>query len=276
MQIDTMKNTRYGTIEKNVGETPLQALERFRNSRFDLEKVPIAYAGRLDPMASGKLLVLIGDECKKQESYHSLDKEYEFQILFGMSSDSGDVLGLVDGCDCANLSEAQIRAVIKNLTGPIELPYPHFSSKTVRGKPLHTWTLEGRLNEIEIPTKKSKIYKLKITNLETISKDVLYEEALKKINSIAPVMEPTKALGEDFRRERVRNSWQKFYKDTAKEQFYVATMLCIASSGTYMRTLAEVIAKELGTCGLAFKIHRTKIGAYAPITSSIGFWKKQF
>jgi len=29
-----------------------------------------------------------------------------------------------------------------------------------------------------------------------------------------------------------------------------------------MRTLSEVIAKEIGTCGLAYSIHRTTIGTY--------------
>jgi tRNA U55 pseudouridine synthase TruB len=40
------------------------------------------------PMASGKLLVLLGEECKHQENYHSLDKEYEFSVLLGIGSDT--------------------------------------------------------------------------------------------------------------------------------------------------------------------------------------------
>ena len=46
-------------------------------------------------MASGKLLILIGDECKNQKKYFGLDKEYEFEVLFGVESDTGDVLGLI-------------------------------------------------------------------------------------------------------------------------------------------------------------------------------------
>ena len=54
---------KFVTLEKAVGETPLSALERHRGEHPELLGIPMAYAGRLDPMASGKLLVLIGDEC---------------------------------------------------------------------------------------------------------------------------------------------------------------------------------------------------------------------
>ena len=50
--------------------------------------------GRLDPLAEGVLLILIGDECKNKEKYLGLDKEYEVAIIFGISTDTGDALGL--------------------------------------------------------------------------------------------------------------------------------------------------------------------------------------
>jgi hypothetical protein len=86
---------RYIVLNKAVGETPLSCVEAWREKHPAYAGVSLAYAGRLDPMASGKLLILIGEECKQQERYHDLDKEYTFRVLFGVSSDSGDVLGLV-------------------------------------------------------------------------------------------------------------------------------------------------------------------------------------
>ena len=64
------------TINKKVGETPLQALDalRVRDARF--KDVKLAYAGRLDPMAEGKLLVVVGEQCKRHHLYLGLDKEY--------------------------------------------------------------------------------------------------------------------------------------------------------------------------------------------------------
>lgn len=59
---------KWATVEKAVGETPLVAVERLRESLRIPAGVPMAYAGRLDPMASGRLLVLIDDEWKSKKN----------------------------------------------------------------------------------------------------------------------------------------------------------------------------------------------------------------
>jgi len=84
---------QYITLEKAVGETPLGCLERWRAAHPEYSRTRLTYAGRLDPMASGTLLILIGDECTRQTEYHALDKHYEFSVLFGLTSDSLDILG---------------------------------------------------------------------------------------------------------------------------------------------------------------------------------------
>jgi hypothetical protein len=43
-----------------------------------------------------------------------------------------------------------------------------------------------------------------------------------------------------------------------------------------MRSLAEVIAKKLGTCGLAYSIHRKTIGRYFAVFPRLGFWVKRY
>lgn len=269
---------KYVMLDKDVGQTPLACAELWRAGKPELTGVPLAYAGRLDPMASGKLLVLIGDECKHQERYQNLDKQYEFSVLFGVSSDTADVLGrlkIENSIPAPTLPE--LKTTCQKLIGQIELPYPHFSSKTVQGKPLHVWTLEGRLNEITIPTKRSTIFKLQPTKLETKTRIQIYAEVSAKIETIPPVTEISKALGNDFRRVDVRADWLRFNETgTPTDVFTIATFKCIASSGTYMRTLAEIIAKACGTQGLAYHIHRTHIGHYHPLPLVNGFWRKQF
>lgn len=267
--------TKYLTTEKSVGETPLVALERLRAEQGLDPYIPLAYAGRLDPMASGRLLILVGDECKVQDKYHSLDKEYQVEILLGVSSDSGDVLGLLSPGEQRSITEVEVKRILRHFVGPITLPYPHFSSKTVHGKPLHTWTLEKRLDEIEIPKKASTIHKLTFRGLRTLTKSEVLTTVRNKIETIPLVTDPQKALGADFRRDDVRASWNEFEK-TGSNTYQILSFTCIASSGTYMRTLAECIAKELGTVGLAYSIHRTKIGKYFPLMKSSGFWIKKF
>ncbi len=260
---------KYVVLEKAVGETPLSCAEVFRTTRPDLVGIPLSYAGRLDPMASGKLLVLVGEECKRQADYHGLDKEYEFSVLFGIFSDTQDVLGRLQTTPTANstvnitISAEDLTEIANGLIGDITFPYPLFSAKTVRGKPLHMWTLEGRLDEIEIPTRTSTIYELELTNIETKPRQEVVAMALQKINSIPPVTDPRKVLGNDFRREDVRADWQDIATDFSLPTSYtIAHFRCAVSSGAYMRTLATIIAEKLGTTGLAFHIHRTNIGHY--------------
>jgi tRNA pseudouridine55 synthase len=264
----------YILLDKKVGQTPLEVAEAWRATRPDMTGVPLAYAGRLDPMASGKLLVLLGEECKKQAEYHDLDKEYQVEILFGVGSDSGDVLGRVTEAPYGILTEATVAETLAGLVGDIELPYPVFSAKTVQGKPLHTWAIENRLHEITIPTRHSTVFKMSLLNFTTKKRQEVYDIVSHKIELIPPVTDPRKALGNDFRRPEVRATWKTF-KDSGNpsDAFYIATFSCICSSGTYMRTLAEVTAEKLSTKGLAFSIHRSKIGTY---NSSTGTWAKVF
>ena len=255
---------QYIILEKAIGETPLSCTEAFRATRPDLINIPLAYAGRLDPMASGKLLVLIGEECKNQAAYHNLDKEYEFSVLFGIASDTQDVLGRLQAAESVpNISQPALLEIAQKHIGGMTVPYPLFSAKTVQGKPLHMWTLEGRLDEIEIPTRTSTVYHLQLTDLETLSRARVVERALEKIETIPLVTDPRKALGNDFRRVDVRSDWNQILEnENLPAEYTIASFRCIASSGTYMRTLATLIAKDLGTTGLAWTIHRTMMGTY--------------
>lgn len=265
---------KYVVLEKAVGETPLSCAEAFRATRSDLVDIPLSYAGRLDPMASGKLLVLIGEECKHQADYHGLDKEYEFSVLFGISSDTQDVLGRLqtDSEFNSTVNSTILLKITESLVGEFTFAYPLFSAKTVKGKPLHMWTLEGRLDEIEIPTRTSTIYELELTDIKTFSRTEAADKALEKIETIPEVTDPRKALGADFRRKDVRADWQNIKSDhNLPETYTVAHFRCIASSGAYMRTLATIIAEKVGTTGLAYHIHRTKIGKYNSKTRSWEF-----
>ncbi len=265
----------YLTTVKKLGETPLEALERLRIEKNIPKDVPLAYAGRLDPMATGALLILVGDECKVQERYHHLDKEYVFEVLLGTTSDTADVLGIVTP-GARLTSELNLHTIAQELIGEITLPYPHFSSKTVQGKPLHMWTLEKRLHEIEIPLKRSTIYSLEHQQTYTHTADSLIQRVSEMINSIPPVTDPKKALGADFRRHDVRGSWQGLYMTQPEGIYTVHQFKCIASSGTYMRSLAELIGNRLGTGALALSIRRTRIGKYYGIPGYIGFWGKTY
>lgn len=267
---------KWMVIDKEVGQTPLQAVEAMRAWYPGLSEAKMAYAGRLDPMASGKLLVLLGEECKKQERYHGLDKTYRVEVLLGAQSDTGDVLGRIEGeTPHAPARHTLIRAV-RGLTGRFSAPYPIFSSRTVAGKPLHTWALEGRLSEIEIPQNTTRIYSIRIDKVHTMTGAAVYEAAIDKIRSLPTVTEESKALGADFRRADVEADWRRFLHKYEAETFTLVTITAEVSSGTYMRSVAEALGKKLGVRALAFSIHRTHIGKVLHIPFLGNFWYQQF
>ncbi len=85
---------RFVVLDKKIGQTPLEALTLWKQAHPKYANMPATYAGRLDPLASGKLLVLLGEECKRKDTYTGLDKEYEVSILLDLATDTGDLLGI--------------------------------------------------------------------------------------------------------------------------------------------------------------------------------------
>ncbi len=244
---------------KEVGETPLMAIGRFKVTHPEYAAVPASYAGRLDPMAEGKLLILLGEECKKQKGYAGLDKEYEVEVLVGVGSDTGDALGIVSlGEKETRPSAASLSTLLKAEVGKHTRPYPAYSSKPVGGKPLFMHALEGSLGGIEIPTHEERIYTAELLGMKTVGAETL-RKRIGAFLAKAPVSdEPSKALGADFRIKDVRASWDGAL--AAERQYAVATIRVACGTGTYMRALAGRIGEALGTSALALSITRTRIG----------------
>ncbi len=264
-------NKKFLVLNKKVGQTPLEVIENFKKENSAYENEKMAYAGRLDPMAEGKMLVLVGDECKKRDKYLNLDKEYEVEILLDFFSDTGDVLGLgnffendrknIEVQKASLFAPKKIQKILNSFKGKNLFPYPLFSSKTVLGKPLFLWKLEGKENEIEIPKKEVEIYYLKFLEKREISKKDLEKYIFEKIEKPKKVEEKSKQLGADFRRAEIRQKWKKVFENFPEnKKFTILKIKCRCSSGTYMRVLSEQIAEKLETKGLALSIKRTKIG----------------
>jgi len=257
-------------VYKEIGETPLQAIEKWQERCPEYQTVPATYAGRLDPMASGKLLVLIGDACKEKDTYMKLDKEYEIEVLIDISTDTGDVLGMpVYSGNQTILTRPTLASALKSVLGTHSVPYPAYSSKTVAGKPLFLYALDGTLDSIEIPTHSETIYsisilssdrkKVMLADMHVPKKDVRMR--IKELLSHAPrSTEPTKALGADFRQDEIKKQWEELFDTMPERTFTILKLKVTCASGTYMRTLASRIASELGSTGLALSIRRTRIG----------------
>lgn len=255
-------------IHKKQGETPLEALNAFKRAHSEYKDAVACYAGRLDPMAEGKLLLLFGEECKKKDRYAALDKEYEVEVLLDVGSDTGDALGLVSysGHE-TRVDPGVLDAALRAERGAHMREYPAFSSKTVNGKQLFLYALEGKLGDIIIPKHEERVYA--ITHVGSAMADTA---ALRvRINAFLAKVpltdEPSKALGENFRIDAVRKSWDALFTAAGERSFATLRLRVACGSGTYMRTLAGRLGEALGTKALALSITRTKIGK-----RWLGFW----
>ncbi len=266
----------YVVLEKHIGETPLSTLTAWRSQRPEYEQTPLTYAGRLDPMASGKLLVLIGDECKKRDAYTGLDKEYEVEILLDIQTDTGDVLGMpaLASKESTPTSHELISA-LQQVRGSHTVPYPAFSSKTVAGKPLFMYALENSLETISIPAHTETVHSIELLSLTTISGRDLSQRIAETLSHAPRTNEESKELGADFRQDQIKAEWNELLKTVPDRMFIVATVRVVCTSGTYMRTLADRIGAALGTRGTALSIHRTKIGSYLRILHT-GIWMRTY
>jgi tRNA pseudouridine55 synthase len=264
---------RYAVIEKPLGETPLQAIREFQKSDPALLQMPMTYAGRLDPMAEGKLLVLLGDECKKRGKYDGLDKEYIFEVLLGFKSDTGDMLGLPSAGAVINTTLRDPNEVARSMIGIHTLPYPAFSSKTVGGKPLFQYALDGTLDTIRIPTTDMRVYAMEYVDKLMLPRAQLIERIIDKIHLLQTGSDD--AYGGDFRKDEICKAWWGLQSRTIAN-CAILRFSAVVSSGTYIRSLAPLMAEKFGSVGLAYSIKRTKIGKYLPLVKRIGFWRRTY
>ncbi|MFA7315715.1 MAG: hypothetical protein WC059_02850 [Candidatus Paceibacterota bacterium] len=243
-------------VYKKPGQTPLEAVTEAKNTYPNWKHVPVTYAGRLDPLAEGALLLLAGEECLKKDEYLALSKEYELSILFGFSTDTYDLMGLIT--ESTFLPEdtsfiSNLEKITPQFTGRIRQTYPVYSSRTVDGKPLFQWAREGKLHEITIPSHDVFVESIEVVSHGEIDHGVL----VKRIHT-----DIARVHG-DFRQEEIISLWNKTLENYQGKTFPVVTLRIKCGSGVYVRALAHDIGKSLGVPALALKIIRTKIGEFS-------------
>jgi len=239
-------------VNKPLGLTPLKALEQLRKDKPELTGEVLSYAGRLDPMAEGVMLVLIGETNKKREKYLAMDKEYDFEMITGITTDSYDLLGLVERVNLqVKVTEVEVGKAFGKYVGQVTLPYPPFSSKTVKGKPLWWWVREGRLSKIDLPINSFEVYTLETLKSREISAQELLSEIDKKI----------KRVKGNFRQEEILKVWQKKLNGM-NCNFLVFTCRMSCSSGTYVRSIVAEVGEKLRVGAVVYSIKRTRIDRF--------------
>ncbi|MBP7760867.1 tRNA pseudouridine(55) synthase TruB [Candidatus Saccharibacteria bacterium] len=209
----------------------IRAQYRARGERPTKRQLRVGHTGTLDPFATGLLIILLGDACKRSDEFLKLDKVYEATITLGATSTTGDPEGEIvaygkwkieDSQSCqpssnsylphaATLPEPSLDEVVKTLgdfTGEITQIPPSYSAIKIGGERAYKLARAGKT--VDMPSRQVTIYSLDLI-------DYTYPEL------------------------RIRAH---------------------VSSGTYIRTLAEDIGRALGTGAYCSDLRRTRVGDY--------------
>ncbi len=101
---------------------------------FGKKNLKVGHAGTLDPLATGVLLVCIGNATKRAEQLQAHDKEYIAGISFGATTPSYDLEKDIDRrFPTDGISEDSVRKALKGFLGEQEQVAPLFSAKSVDG-----------------------------------------------------------------------------------------------------------------------------------------------
>ena len=128
-----------------------------------LKTKKIGHTGTLDPIATGVLVLCIGNCLKLSELLTSEKKEYVAKIKLGIETDTLDITGNVTyKKEITKITKDDIINCLKHFTGTIKQEVPKYSAIKVNGKKLYEYARNNI--EVELPIKEVNIY-----NLELIS-----------------------------------------------------------------------------------------------------------
>ena len=238
----------YILLNKPKGLTSRQAGWRVAKMFGGGKKIKFGHVGTLDPMATGLLVIALGEATKmipyldrlevEGKGYEEvradtsnllpptsyLFKEYLFTVEWGVETDTLDITGTEIARDNRVPDIAGVQNACKGLVGEIEQIPPAYSAIHVDGRRAYELARAGKA--VDIPPRKVTIYDLR---LEVEGKR--YEEAHADTSNLLP---PTS---------------------------YLFKVCC--SAGTYVRSLARDIGRLAGGyLATVTMIHRTKTNGF--------------
>ena len=127
----------------------------------------VGHAGTLDPLATGVLLVAVGREFTSGlDAFLTASKVYRADILFGVSTDSYDLEGLVVTMkQVPELTREMVEEALHSFRGLIQQMPPMFSAKKVNGKKLYELARKGE--EIEREAVEVDVKSLEVLSWES-------------------------------------------------------------------------------------------------------------
>jgi tRNA pseudouridine55 synthase len=121
----------------------------------------IGHTGTLDPMATGLLVLCLGDATRLVEYMVGHDKRYEGEIALGARTDTDDAEGtVVESRPVPALDDARLRELESEFTGHLMQRPPAYSAVKVEGERAYAAARRG--NELDLPARPVTVYELKL------------------------------------------------------------------------------------------------------------------
>jgi tRNA pseudouridine55 synthase len=125
-----------------------------------LRQKRIGHTGTLDPLATGLMILVVGEATKLSDYLVAEDKSYTVQIRLGVRTDTLDRTGKILETKPVAVSREYVESVISDLSGEFEWQVPVFSAAKVDGRPLHEMARKNI--PIEPPSKIMSFWDVKL------------------------------------------------------------------------------------------------------------------
>ncbi|MDB4990296.1 MAG: tRNA pseudouridine synthase [Myxococcaceae bacterium] len=126
----------------------------------------IGHTGTLDPMATGVLVLVVGEATKLVNSLSALTKRYEATVRLGATTVTLDAEGEVDEtASIPAFGRADVEAAAARFLGEIEQRAPNVSAIKVDGKSLYKRVRSGQI--VEAPVRRVRLDALEVRDLRS-------------------------------------------------------------------------------------------------------------
>jgi len=225
------------------------------------------HTGTLDPMAEGVIVVLTGKDRFKKQELAGWKKTYQFQILWGVSTDTHDLLGLIIDSSTAKIHQENLDTKIDQLlpqfVGTQTQLIPAFSAKRTDGQSYFDLAKQNVKTVNQANSQSTKLtYTQEITihsieHLET--QEIPAQNIVNQLNKVIP------KLTNDFRQEEILQKWHTWIQNQPNQKntpLLLTTLTATASKRAYIRGLVRDLSSKMGIPATTFYILRTANGPH--------------
>ncbi len=212
-----------------------------------------AYSNRLDPMARGSITILTDDDVKDMELHMAKSKTYLVKFIVGITTDTDDVLGMIESQDIKSQTYEVLKDTIQNFPSEYQQQYHRYSSfvppdrdETGKRKPLWWWSQKG-ITIQNIKKKNVVFFTKQVLNIFDIPGNELKNTILNNLNALK---------SEGFRKKEIIEQWENY---SFQEAYTLYECKFSVSSGFYVRQFIRDIAEMTGDNLLVIDIHRVEI-----------------